>query len=86
MAAAATIGPGDRVSFVDRFGVTRTGKAVMKGPAGWVLNMGGKYGTPAVPSPGSIVKVTKAKGSHAAGCGCALCRLSAARNAGKGEV
>lgn len=55
------IANGDKVTFVDRFGQERTGKAVMLGPNGWVLNMGGKYGTPAVPKPESIIKVTKAK-------------------------
>ena len=55
------IGHGDRVTYVDRFGQKHTGKAVMKGPHGWVLNMGGKYGTPAVPRADQIIKVTKAK-------------------------
>ncbi len=36
----------------------KTGRAVMRGPAGWVLNMGGKYGTPGVATPENIVKVT----------------------------
>ncbi len=56
-----SIGHGDRVTFRDRFGQERTGKAVMRGPAGWVLNMGGAHGTPAVPSADSIVKVRKAR-------------------------
>ncbi len=56
-----TIGHGDRVTFVDRFGKQQSGKAVMRGPAGWVLNMGGRHGTPAVPSADSIVKVRKAR-------------------------
>jgi hypothetical protein len=43
------IRPRDRVTIVDRFGVQRTGRAVMRGPSGfWVLNMGGRYGTPAI--------------------------------------
>jgi hypothetical protein len=36
-----------------------SGRAVMRGPAGWVLNMGGRYGTPAIASESNIVKVTK---------------------------
>lgn len=40
---------GDRVTIVDRFGVQRTGRAVMRCSAGgWVLNMGGKHGTPGI--------------------------------------
>ena len=55
------IGPGDRVTFVDRFGKERTGRAVMYGPAGWVLNMGGRYGTPQVVSDEMIVRVRRGK-------------------------
>jgi len=53
----ALIRRGDRVSIVDRFGAVRTGTAVMRGPAGWVLNMGGRYGTPAVATDDTIVQV-----------------------------
>lgn len=38
-----------------------TGWAVMKGPAGWVLNIGGKHGTPKIASPDCIVAVKKAR-------------------------
>ncbi len=55
------VGPRDRVTIVDRFGVERTGTAVMRGPAGWVLNMGGRHGTPAIASDENITKVKKAK-------------------------
>lgn len=58
---SALIGPRDRVTFVDRFGKERTGTAVMLGPAGWVLNMGGRHGTPAVVTDDIITKVRKAK-------------------------
>jgi hypothetical protein len=51
------IKPGSKVTIIDRFGKEHTGKAVMLGPAGWVLNMGGKYGTPAIASPKNIKKV-----------------------------
>ena len=50
---------GDRVTIVDRFGVAHTGRAVMPGPAGWVLNMGGRYGTPAIASDDNVTRVTK---------------------------
>lgn len=48
---------GCRVTIVDRFGKQRTGRAVMRGPYGWVLNMGGRHGTPAVASDDNIVAV-----------------------------
>ena len=34
-----------------------TGRAVLRGPAGWVLNMGGRYGTPGIATPDNVVKV-----------------------------
>lgn len=52
-----TIKAGDRVTIVNRFGQERSGKAVMRGPAGWVLNMGGPHGTPGIASDENIVKV-----------------------------
>ena len=30
----------DRLYFIDRFNKTRSGKAVLFGPAGWVINQG----------------------------------------------
>lgn len=33
----------------------------MKGPYGWVLNMGGRHGTPGIASPENIVAVSKVK-------------------------
>jgi hypothetical protein len=55
--APGVIRPGDRVTIVDRFGVQHTGRAVMRGPHGWVLNLGGKHGTPAVATDENIVSV-----------------------------
>jgi hypothetical protein len=52
---------GDRVTITNRFGQERTGRAVMRGPAGWVLNMGGPHGTPAIASDENIVKVKPRK-------------------------
>jgi len=50
---------GDRVIIVDRFGVQRSGRAVMRGPAGWVLNMGGRYGTPGIATHENTTRVRK---------------------------
>jgi hypothetical protein len=50
--------PGSRVTFMDRFGQKRTGRAVMRSShGGWVLNMGGRHGTPALADESNIVKV-----------------------------
>ena len=54
-----TINTGYRVTITDRFDQERTGRAVMKGPAGWVLNMGGPHGTPAIATEDNIVAVVK---------------------------
>lgn len=37
----------------------RTGRAVMRGPAGWVLNLGGAHGTPGIASSRNIVSVRR---------------------------
>jgi hypothetical protein len=53
-----TVRPGDRVTIVDRFGKRRTGRAVMKCIAGgWVLNMGGRHGTPGIANDVNTVRV-----------------------------
>jgi len=58
----STIRNGDKVTIVDRFGKQHTGKAVMRSShGGWVLNMGGRYGTPALADDKNIIKVTKPK-------------------------
>ncbi len=51
------IKPGSRVTIKTPQGQERSGRAVMKGPHGWVLNMGGPHGTPGIASPSNIVKV-----------------------------
>lgn len=56
-----TIKFGDRVTIIDRFGKTRTGRATLRGPVGWVLNMGGRYGTPAIATEANIVRVRGAR-------------------------
>lgn len=57
---------GDRVTIVDRFNKQYSGRAVMLGPAGWVLNMGGRHGTPAIANEDNIVKVRKSPARTAA--------------------
>lgn len=49
--------PGDRVTIATPHGQQRTGRMVMRGPAGLVLNLGGPHGTPGVATPGNIVSV-----------------------------
>lgn len=68
-AMLAAIRPGDRVTILVPNGIGRhgtdwkekTGRAVMRGPAGWVLNMGGRYGTPGVATLDNLVTVTKGR-------------------------
>jgi hypothetical protein len=61
------IGPGDHVKFnhplrgSDKVAQQGKGRVVMKGPAGWVLNTGGKHGTPAIVSADNYVSHRKAK-------------------------
>lgn len=52
---------GDKVTISSRYGRDRTGRAVMRGPAGWVLNMGGRHGTPAVATTENLVAVRRGK-------------------------
>jgi hypothetical protein len=56
------IRPRDMVTIVNRFGQRRTGRAVMRGLAGWVLDMGGRYGTPAIATEANTVNVKHARG------------------------
>lgn len=75
-AGPSAIKHGDRVTFVDRFGKQRTGKAVMRSTfGGWVLNMGGAHGTPQVVSEDMVVKVRRGNPGDAE----ALKKLEAAR-------
>jgi hypothetical protein len=62
-----SIRPGSRVTIVNRFGQKQSGRAVMRGPAGWVLNLGGKHGTPGIASPENVVAVSKQKAPVSAG-------------------
>ena len=51
------IRPGSRVTIVTRHGSKLTGRAVMRGPAGWVLNLGGAHGTPGIASDENVIAV-----------------------------
>ena len=55
--ATHRLGAAATVIVANRFGQTRTGRAVMRCPCGWVLNMGGPHGTPAVATEETLVKV-----------------------------
>lgn len=58
----AGIRAGDRITIVNRFGQQQTGRVVMPCRAGgWVLNMGGRHGTPGIANDDNIVKVAKAR-------------------------
>jgi len=58
------IRPGKRITFLIPNGIGRngqeykekTGRVVMSGPCGWVVNGGGRYGTPHVVSEENFVK------------------------------
>jgi hypothetical protein len=58
---------GDRVTFWSYNGrgrdgaeyTPRSGRAVMRGPAGWVLNMGGPHGRPGICGPDAFIKATR---------------------------
>lgn len=70
-----TIKAGDKVTIkvhdgIGRHGIeyrNKTGIAVMRGPYGWVLNMGGRYGTPAVATEDNLVSVRSIGHQHTCG-------------------
>jgi hypothetical protein len=53
-----TIALGRSVVIVTTQHRLRKGKVVMSGRAGWVLNMGGQYGTPGIATPENTVWVS----------------------------
>lgn len=57
----ADIRPGDRVTIALYHGGSKTGRVVMRGPGGWVLNLGGAHGTPGIATPDNTLKVMKTK-------------------------
>lgn len=48
---------GSRVTIQTPQGQERSGRAVMRGPHGWVLNMGGAHGTPGIATVKNLVRV-----------------------------
>lgn len=61
------IRPGSRVSLLVPGGLNRdgsvvgkvvAGRAVMRGPYGWAVNLGGPYGRPGVVGPANFVAVS----------------------------
>lgn len=57
----ADIQNGDTVYFSTPHSLQLKGKAVMKGPAGWVVNMGGRYGYPQIVSEKNFIKLRKGR-------------------------
>ena len=57
------IRPGWRVTIVTPQGHKLKGRAVMRGPHGWVLNLGGPHGTPGIAHDGNVVGVSPPKGA-----------------------
>lgn len=50
---------GDSVTITNRFGQESTGRAVLLGPHGWVLNMGGSGANPCVACCCNVVAVPR---------------------------
>lgn len=61
----AAIRPGDRVKISTRHGSVLTGRAVVPTPdGGWVLNGGGRDGTPLLAYPANLVAIFPSKRRH----------------------
>ena len=52
---------GDSVTMSTPQGNLLNGKAVMKGPNGWVINVGGRHGTPRIVHENNFIKMRKGK-------------------------
>jgi len=52
---------GDSVTFSTPHTAEMRGRAVMRGPAGWVVNMGGRHGMPGVVTERNFIKIRKGK-------------------------
>ena len=52
---------GDTVYFSTPHSKELKGKAVMKGPIGWVVNMGGRHGMPNVVTERNFIKIRTGK-------------------------
>ena len=60
---------GDTVYFSTPHTAEMKGRAVMKGPAGWVVNAGGKHGTPKVVSERNFIRLRKGRNRKQDGLG-----------------
>lgn len=52
---------GDSITFSTPHTAEMKGKAVMKGPAGWVVNAGGRHGMPKIVSEKNFIRARKGK-------------------------
>jgi len=52
---------GDSITFSTPHTTEMKGRAVMKGPAGWVVNAGGRHGIPKIVSEANFVRGRKGK-------------------------
>jgi len=52
---------GDSITFSTPHTTQMKGRAVMKGPAGWVVNAGGRHGIPKIVSEANFVRGRKGK-------------------------
>jgi hypothetical protein len=65
--SAKLIRPGSTLEFLRPNGIGRNGveyktsrgRAVLRGPYGWVVNTGGRYGTPAVVTEENFLRVVR---------------------------
>lgn len=51
--------PGDRVAWLDQFGKQHAGRVSLLGPAGPVVNAGGRYGAPQIITEENFVRATR---------------------------
>jgi hypothetical protein len=60
---------GDTVYFSTPHTAEMKGRVVMKGPAGWVVNAGGKHGMPKVVSERNFIRLRKGRNRKQDGLG-----------------
>lgn len=56
-----SITPSSRVTILTPQGHRVTGRVVMRGPAGWVLNLGGRHGRPGLATRENVVEVRQGR-------------------------
>lgn len=54
--------PAGRTMYGHQDYATRRGRVVMRGNYGWVLNLGGRHGTPGVCDPVNFVRIVRRNG------------------------